>query len=298
MRRAFTLIELLVVIAIIGVLIALLLPAVQKVRESANRVQCANNLKQIGAAFFNHYTVLRIFPTAGWRHTDDPTLTSGGAPAVGADQHAGWAYQILPYLEADNIWLGGSPSDPVANRLRVIYGTPHKVYFCPSRRLPMTKLYNGRQHAMCDYAASNSDQTGVVRTQVGGPADAARTVAMVDIKDGASNTLLVGEKCYNLSLLPVTNWDDDDGYTYGYDFGDTGKDTIRSTEAAPLADFWGPGNDPGKNLGSPRFGSSHPGIMMAVFADGSVHTLSLGINAGTFKALGTIDGGEPNTSDY
>src|SRR5262245_42851330 len=118
---AFTLIELLVVIAIIAVLIGLFLPAVQKVREAAARIKCRNNLKQLGLAFHNYHSQHGEFPSGGWDWSTPPSYTGGG-PQIGVNQRAGWGFQILPFVEGDNVWKAG----PVA-----AIATPNSLFFCP-----------------------------------------------------------------------------------------------------------------------------------------------------------------------
>ncbi|MCA9147559.1 MAG: DUF1559 domain-containing protein, partial [Planctomycetales bacterium] len=104
---AFTLVELLVVIAIIGMLVALLLPAVGAAREAGRRTQCVNQLKQMGLAFQNYHQSLGTFPHGGRDWTDPPTYVQG-RPATGDKQLAGWGFQLLPYLEAQNVWEAGA----------------------------------------------------------------------------------------------------------------------------------------------------------------------------------------------
>ena len=129
-RRGFTLVELLVVIAIIGVLIALLLPAVQAAREAARRTECKNNLKQIGLSVLNHVDARGVFPTGGDKIF--PVIedyVEGGKPLGPEQQGLGWGYQILPYLEQGA--LHGVTNTPT------LQSTVVPGYFCPSRRAPV-----------------------------------------------------------------------------------------------------------------------------------------------------------------
>jgi hypothetical protein len=201
---------------------------------------------------------------------------------MGADQQAGWGFQILPYIEQQNVWRGGGATTDT-DRALVAIGTPLKIFFCPTRRAPQTVVYSypgylgglSAVHALSDYAASNLDNTGVVRqfkpTRIG------------DITDGTSNTLLIGDKRLNLANLGQAQADDNEGYTCGWN-----EDTMRLTSDPPQPDFFG---DPSL-YGGKLFGSSHPGRFNVVCADGSVRTVSYGVSEATFKAFGAIADGQ------
>lgn len=319
-RRAFTLVELLVVIAIIGILIALLLPAVQAAREAARRAECVNHLKQLSLAFHQHQTAHGLLPSAGgpdwsWHMTYD-----NGRPAITPNQHGGWGFQVLPYIEAEAVWLGGNATTDT-DRSIVAISTPNATFFCPSRRaseaVAASDWYrfpnSGKSfpHAKTDYAASTSDTSfqrsngtslsleggvGAVRATFkytnynsSDPASSTWTtiapLKIDHISDGTTNTLLIGEKRMNRTFLRSMQSDDNEGYTSGVD-----HDVMRSTSRVPLADF----NDPSSSVyGDNRFGSSHPGGFNAALCDGSVRFLPYTVQLDVFRRLGCRQDGEP-----
>lgn len=169
-RRGFTLVELLVVIAIIGILVSLLLPAVQKAREAARRIQCTNHLKQIGLATLNHESAQRHFPSGGWGldWTADPNR------GYGPDQPGSWFYNILGYMEESALRETGRGMSAMAYRNASIqlHQTPVTGFQCPTRRAPgvyvsrwtrvreqawLSGVAQSEGVAKADYAASSGD---------------------------------------------------------------------------------------------------------------------------------------------
>jgi prepilin-type N-terminal cleavage/methylation domain-containing protein len=293
-RKAFTLMELLVVIAIIVVLIFLLLPAVQRVRESANRVSCASNLHQIGLAFHTHADTFHYFPTGGNGYTVARTL-SGGVPASYASQRWAWGYQLLPYVEQSNLY--NDPSD------EVVSGTPLRLYFCPSRR-PPAALSGGPwavhdyPRAMTDYAgnAGTTDRWGDGGGNYGDGSDglvirlgSSAFIGPGDVPDGASNTLLVGEKHMNVAFVTTEcQPDDNDGYVGGFQ-----DDVVRWGAFPPARDGRYPAYTPAtEHPHIWQFGSSHPAGFQAVFADGAVHLIRFEIDPTVFRYVCSRNDGQ------
>lgn len=267
--------ELLVVIAVIGVLVGLLLPAVNAARESARRLQCTNHLRQFGLAFNEYAAAFNSFPSGGWNWSDAPTYINN-QPATGAAQKAGWGFQILPYLEAQAVVDQGP--------IRAV-GYADTVFFCPTRRPPQvfvtrdnyTPPLTGTEirRAMSDYAMSNREGDGVMQRYA--------PLRLARIKDGFSKTLLGGEKRLNLRFLGQPQNDDNEGYTVGWNV-----DTLRQTNRGPKPDFHGGVFRDGDK----RFGGSHPAVVNTVFCDGACLPISFDIDPDTFHRMGMRNDGD------
>ncbi len=313
-RRAFTLVELLVVITIIGILIGLLLPAVQSAREAARRLQCTNNLKQLALACHSHQQAIGLLPSLGGPTYRWHMTYINGTPAVTPKQHGGWGFQVLPYIEATSVWMGGSATTDIERSI-VAISTPNTLFFCSSRRRPEVVTANdwypypessGKSfgHAKTDYAAStsttafyredgstgfsNSAGVGAITRTFSGTDTEFKSLPPVgidDIRDGASNTMLIAEKRLNVGRLGMMQTDDNEGYTVAVD-----HDAQRSTNSVPLPDPMSSSSDV---YGEGRFGSSHSGGLNAAMGDGSVRFLSFSIELQTFRRLGCRSDGEP-----
>ncbi|MEO2046896.1 MAG: DUF1559 domain-containing protein [Pirellulales bacterium] len=327
--RAFTLVELLVVIAIIGILVALLLPAIQAAREAARRTQCQNHLKQIGLAFQNHVDAQGHMPTGGWGGSwvGDPDR------GYGVQQPGGWIYNILPYIEQGNIrnlgqgLVGTDREQQLAQRDSM----PVDTMNCPSRRgaipYPNDTTVRPRNSglsslfARADYAANAGTMRDVEVPYFGGPESiedvesgkwfapttdcfsgisfVVSKIRLSQIVDGTSNTYAVGER----SLDPLhyeTGWLHDNDYSM---YSGSQDDILRSAYtpsnyASPNArPAYVPFQDtPGANLGF-YFGSAHPGGCHFGYCDGSVRTVAYDVDPLIHwqAAHREDEGGVPNT---
>jgi prepilin-type N-terminal cleavage/methylation domain-containing protein len=289
-RHGFTLVELLVVIAIIALLIGLLMPAVQRVREAANRIKCGNNLKQIGIAMHMYHDNYRTLPTSRL-----------------SDFHATWAVLIMPYIEQDNLYKQWVLPNTYYSQTAVARLTPVPIYFCPSRRThqtpPVASIMGDQDDdtgptlgpltpgALGDYGActgtDNCDGAdcigainGAFRVGFNQFGQTIGPIGFKDITDGLSNTIIVGEKhvilgSFGKGLLDCSLYN-----------GDYWTCSTRSAGPNfPLAQSY---ND--QVIG---FGSYHPTLCQFVLGDASVRPIQNSTDPKILALLANISDGQP-----
>ncbi|MGE3818025.1 MAG: DUF1559 domain-containing protein [Isosphaeraceae bacterium] len=329
----FTLIELLVVIAIIAVLIALLLPAVQSAREAARRIQCVNNLKQIGLAVHNYESIGGALP---------PSVVLSGQGNV-VSWWGGWSVhgRVLPFLEQGSAFnsINFSLSYNAAANTTVM-GTSISAFLCPSEVRPETRLDGGSRSAVTNYGFTMGDWFvwgGFSGPENRGAFGPNRSRRWADFTDGTSNTMLATEvktyqtylrDCGGLSLVnrpqdvpdPVadprvvapeyrgsgcslkttghTEWVDGHVHQSGMTTAWTPNREIFGADERTDLDLTGKR----EVSGGPTFAAVnargwHPGGVNVLLADGSVKFLMETVNGQTWRALGSVSGGDVLSAD-
>jgi prepilin-type N-terminal cleavage/methylation domain-containing protein/prepilin-type processing-associated H-X9-DG protein len=331
-RKGFTLVELLVVITIIGILAALLMPAVQSAREAARRAQCANRVKQISLAMLGFESTHGHFPSGGWGCIWAPHPGRG----VGLEQPGGWAYSLLPALELQSLRNLGSNTNPNSMTepepfVKTLYTSPCSHWCCPSRRAP--GLYPMQSEfdfvrkprlcatlteiAVCDYAANGGEvfyrwRKGPRSLKQGDspsynkswPLSDAKTaftgivaphclITMRDVTDGTSHVYLVGEKYLNpVNYFTTLDLGNDQG-----PYTSDNRDSVRfAARDASIVSTFLPLQDTDNLVKFDNFGSAHAGAMNMGMCDGSVHAIEYNIDALVHRRMANREDGA--TVDY
>ncbi|MBQ2822852.1 MAG: DUF1559 domain-containing protein [Thermoguttaceae bacterium] len=316
-HNGFTLVELLVVIAIIGMLVGLLLPAVQQAREAARQMQCSNNLHNMSLGCLNVEASNKALPSGGWA----TSWLGDGDRGFTQKQPGSWIFAILPMMEQTALFQLASDGDPNTitqtqkDRGKPVWSTSLPFFNCPSRR-PGTPNYTrstayrnataeSNLQAKSDYAgvtgnthpdANGGSAVGTLKEgdelcasdswlyRGNGAIFTGSHVRLSEIRDGTTNTYLLGEKYLGIDRYIPTD-------TKNLDYGDDvnaytgGDDNQRWTNTVPLQDR--SGYNPCYGLGS-----THAGSLKMAMCDGSVHSVSYSIDSETHKFLGIRNDGE------
>lgn len=318
----FTLVELLVVITIIGILIALLLPAVQAARESARKIQCKNNLYQIGRAAQQHVDKLGYFPSSGWGYMwiGDPDM------GFGHKQPGGWLYNLLPFLGLDNVHQIGAGITDFNQKKKALAeqkGAVVSLFHCPSRRRAIgyprvESTWNAdfpNAVAKTDYAANGGTNlilgTGPstdclqkypncnwthtdewMKQNHNGVSSERSEIRPAHILDGTTHTLFAGEKYMNPSYYLTGDCCADNNSAYQGNDWDLNRWTGASDGRRPRQDTPGYGNC------TEQFGSPHAEGFHAAMCDGSVQTISYTIDLTVYTNLGNRKDRQPTPDTF
>jgi prepilin-type N-terminal cleavage/methylation domain-containing protein/prepilin-type processing-associated H-X9-DG protein len=298
MRRGFTLVELLVVIAIIGILIALLLPAVMGSREAARRLHCGNNLKQIGLAMLNYQNAHKVFPPGYVSNFD----SNGNDTGPGW----GWAAYLLPQIEELATYKSIHFDLPIEDASNSVRTTSIVAFLCPSDDTKHDWQAKSRDASgnpiavICDVAAANYvGMYGTTEPGVDGDGMFFRNskIAVKDVSDGTSKTLAVGERAH---LLGNATWDGSvtGAYLFPEDDNTVSRPELEHSSGMILGHA-GEGIGPGGQGGDVnQFYSLHGPGANFVFVDGHVVFLLATMDYNAYLALATRAGGETVAGSY